>query len=182
MVVISVGTILLVFLIFQVVALAIDIDIGSPADNRSWTITSGYTLINKDNPANESGKITSVKIWANVSMTGCQVATFYVVSGDNLSTRDTHYIGDVQLGFKRTFSVDLNVNAGDYIGMYYAAGEVESDQTGYSGVWFTSGDLIPCTNQGFGTQSGDTISLYGTGATLPPVAKKKNVIFMGSNF
>jgi len=153
--------------IFQMVVLATAIDIGSAAINRNSSVTYGYTLINKDNPANESGKITSVDIWANVSLTSCQIATFFVVSGDNLSTRDTYYIGTVQLGFKRTFTVDLDVQAGDYIGIYYPSGEIESNDTGYSGVWFSSGDLIPCTNHGFSTQSGDTMSLYGIGATTP---------------
>lgn len=156
------------------------IDIGSPAINRAYG-WDHRTIVAQTNPANESGTITSVEIWANTNMTGVEVATFYVVSGNNLSTRDTHAIGDVTGGSKQTFSgLSIDVQVGDYIGMWYATGELEVDVTGGTGVWAVSDiDLIPCTNHTFTSYASYAFSLYGTGETS---AAEDNAIFFGSNF
>ncbi|GAI84326.1 unnamed protein product [marine sediment metagenome] len=53
----------IVFCIFQMIVLAIDIDIGNPAINRD-KLSSAATYVDKNNPANASGKITSVEIWS----------------------------------------------------------------------------------------------------------------------
>lgn len=155
------------FCIFQMVVLAIDIDIGSAAINRAGATPGGlYTFVDKNNPANVSGKITSVEIWANVDLALCYVATFYVVSGDNLSTRSTHNIGDVTAGAKRTFEVNLTVQDGDYIGVQFFTGKLERDEVGV-GYWAISGDFIPCINQPFDFYATRTISVYGIGYGVP---------------
>jgi len=145
------------------------IDIGSLATDRTSNMES-WTMVNKDNPANESGKITSVEIWARTGwdLINCEVATFYVVSGNNLSTRDSQAIGTVTGGSKQTIPVDLEVEAGDYIGIWYTAGMLKLDGAGYAGVWRVAGDNIPCMNVEFdGTTLPDaTASLYGTGAII----------------
>ena len=165
--------------IFQMVVLAIAIDIGAPAIDRGATL-SNYTVINKDNPANETGKITSIEIWANVNLTGCEVATFFIVSGNNFSTRDTHAIGNVTAGSKQTFSgLDITVEAGDYIGIYAPGGTMERDSSGGAGIWYVAGvDHIPCTNQTFTFLANNVMSLYGIGATTPtfPIAKFGGVV------
>ena len=167
------------FCIFQMVVLATSIDIGSPATTRGSTESGGKTMVVKDNPANASGTITSVEIYAGSSLGSCEVATFYVVSGNNLSTRDTHTIGSVTGGSKQTFEVDLDVEEGDYIGMYYAFGTLYRDTSGYVGRWHSSGDKIPCADLTFSYYANWTISLYGTGATT---AEEDNAIFFGNNF
>lgn len=157
-----------------------DIDIGSPAIDRNVSWGTIRTTINKDNPANLSGKITSVEIWAKENMSNCEVATFYVVSGNSLSTRDTQAVGSVTAGSKQTFEVDLNVEEGDYLGIYYTAGDIELSSADYVGVWHSgpdTSDLIPCTNHEFGYTATKTMSLYGTGTT-----KEDNVIFFGCDF
>ena len=172
----------LTFLIFQMVVLATAIDIGSPAIDRSTNRVGGYTYVNQTNPANETGTITSIEIWATlVSMVDCEVATFYVVSGNNLSTRDTEYIGAVAAGSKQTFEVNLDVQEGDYIGYYESTGRIEADGTGYAGMWYKGGDQIPCTDTLFNVYSGDTCSLYGIGTTEAP-PEEENAIFFGTNF
>ena len=146
------------------VVLATDIDIGQPAIDRDITVGI-YTLVDKINPANASGTIISVEIWCATALENCEVATFYVVDGNNLSTRDTQAIGAVTAGSKQTFGVDLSVEEGDFIGMYYTAGVMEKS-TGANGYWFFAGDLIPCTDQTFAVSStGDAVSLYGAGTT-----------------
>ena len=151
------------FCIFQMVVLATAIDVGSAAIDRSFSWTS-LTYVAKENPANATGQITSIEIWAAVSLTDCKVATFFVVSGNNLSTRDTETIGAVTAGAKRTFEVDLDVQVGDYIGIYFTAGEIELTTSG-TGIWTFDGDKIPCTNQLFTAEADRLLSLYGTGTT-----------------
>lgn len=171
--------IVIAFCIFQMVVLATAIDIGASATDRETT-QSAQTLINKTNPANETGTITSVEIWANAGLSNCEVATFFVVSGNFLSTRDSQSIGTVAAGSKQTFEVNLNVQAGDYIGMYYTAGLIERDSYGFGGMWTNyGGDNIPCTNVEFSLLAGDAISLYGTGTTKE---EEDNAIFFGTNF
>jgi len=156
--------IILTLAIFQMVTLATDIYIGWPAIERGTSL-GAYTTIN-NNSANESGIINSVEIWANVDLTNCEVATFFNVSGTIFSTRDYEYIGAVEKDAKRTFVVNLNVQAGDYIGMYYTAGNIERDNAGCDGMWIKSGDNIPCTDISFSYYATSAISLYGTGTTV----------------
>jgi len=141
------------------------IDIGPAAIDRSTFFDSGYTIVAKENPANDTGTITRVEIFAvsGKDLADCEVATFYVVSGDNLSTRDSETIGSVTSGSKQTFSgLDMDVQSGDYIGIYYSAGQLERDASG-DGTWYQGGDRIPCTNFGFITWDNIAVSLYGTG-------------------
>ncbi|RXG66767.1 hypothetical protein ES695_01440, partial [Candidatus Atribacteria bacterium 1244-E10-H5-B2] len=53
-----------IILILSVNVLAVDIDIGMPAIDRSASITSGYTEVDKNNPANISGTVNKVEIFA----------------------------------------------------------------------------------------------------------------------
>ncbi|MBA7572824.1 hypothetical protein ES708_14610 [subsurface metagenome] len=142
------------------------IDVGNPAINRTSQLTSGYTFIAKDNPANASGVITSIEIWANQNLSNCEVATFYRPDPDNfpdnLSTRGATAIGTVTAGAKRTFAVNFPVQIGDYIGIYYSSGELERDDLGV-GLWYKSGDSIPCTNLAFNSLANARISLFGIG-------------------
>ena len=144
------------------------IDIGDPAIDRATSI-GPYTSVSKGNPANLTGKITSVEIWAFENLSNCEVATFFVVSGNNLSTRDTHYIGSVTSGSKQTFSgLDISVQVGDYIGIYYTTGTLETDSDGGSGIWYKTNDHIPCIDVYFNFIAGWQTSVYGIGEALPP--------------
>lgn len=140
------------------------IDIGSAAIDRASTSGAGYTFIDKNNPANLDGKITSVEIWVETDATGFEVAIFRVVAGNNFSTVDTHTIGNVTAGAKRTFEVDLDVQAGDYIGFYMATGTIEKALSG-DGCWYFLADYIPCVNEEFTVTDNRAFSLYGTGDT-----------------
>jgi len=150
-----------------------DIDIGSEAIERDSSFGAPSTLINKDNPANASGKITCVEIYASLTgdLENCEVATFYRLDPDNypnkFTTRDTYVIGAVTGGSKQTFdTIDLDVEKGDYLGITFTTGSIELSPTGsgYSGVWYKGGDYIPCSNITFGIYSGATISLKATNA------------------
>lgn len=136
--------------------------IGEEPKNRSSIVTEGTTVINKGNPSQYSGTIERVAIWAAYSMRGVEVATFYEVSAGRYSTRDTQSIGGtIFAGSRREYEVNLDVQKGDLIGIYFTSGHIEKDYSGYSGLWLASGDNIPCTNKSFSSQNGSCISLGG---------------------
>lgn len=166
--------------IFQMVVLAVAIDIGETASNRSGYSTPNYTKVNKGNPANDTGTITSVEIWAYTDLSNVEVAIFYEGAANVLSTRDTHSIGSVTAGSKQTFNVNLDVQVGDYIGMYWTTGSIEYSSSGCGGQWIANGDNIPCTDITFSLFEGDAISLYGTGTTA--AGEEANAIFFGMAF
>jgi len=172
--------IVIAFFIFRMAVLATDIDIGPQAIDRPTYSVGGRTIICLANPANASGTITSVEIWAWSNFTSCEVATFYLVSAGHYSTRDYEYIGNVTSGSKQTFEVNLNVEEGDYIGMYNDAGYPECSNAGEgSGVWYNNGDTIPCSNISFTQAWPDRdLSLHGTGITTE---EEENAIFFGIN-
>jgi hypothetical protein len=141
------------------------IDIGAEAINRGTTTSEGFTYIDKNNPANESGTITTVEIWAYSVLANCVVGTFYVVSGNTLKCRDSVVIGDVPRWSKQTFSgLSLAVEEGDYIGFYVTSGQVERDQIGYDGNWRLVGEYIdPGDEATYGFLYGDAFSVHGIG-------------------
>ena len=139
----------------------LEIDVGNVAINRGSTAGVGYTYIDKANPANASGNLTTVEIWAATNMTNVVVATFYVVSGDNFSTRDYENIGEVTAGAKVTKTVDITVEAGDFIGLMFSSGSLEMDTSGGVSGYYKVGGYIPCTNQLFTLYGTIMLSLYG---------------------
>jgi len=155
-----------IVLILSINVLAVDIDIGMPAINRGATGESLHTYINAAEIANASGKITTVEIYSWGNLINVEVATFYRPDPggfpNNFSTRDSVLIGAVEDDAIRTFDVDLDVEAGDFIGMY-CQGYMEKDSSGFNGVWDFNGDAISCTNQAFTFLDGDAISLHGMG-------------------
>lgn len=143
------------------------IDIGAEAIGRTGYQFPNATLINKENPANASGTITSVEIFAldGYDLLNCVVGTFYTINGNRLKCRDSVAIGAVTGGSKRTFSeLSLLVEAGDYIGIYYTDGYIENAGSGYAGVWDTGGEHIdPGDEATYNLSSDDAISLKGIG-------------------
>ncbi len=140
------------------------IDIGADAINRSGNSVYS-TIVEGSNPANADGTIDTVQIYANQNMSTCEAATFYVVSGNNLSTRDYETLGAVTAGSTQTFSgLDIDVLTGDYIGEYHPDGSIDHALSGGAGYWRAYNlDKIPCTNEAFTWCSGRVVSLYGTG-------------------
>lgn len=163
-------------LVFHMVVLATAIDIGLEpveGDNQGY---ANWTVVSQHNPANETGTIISVEIWAKVNLVGCKVGIFYVVSGNNLTCRDYQTIGNVTAGSKQTFEVNLDVEMGDYIGITYTSGTMSS---GNPDRWYVSGDQMTCVDKTFSTASSGAPHLYGTGTTAE---EEENAIFFGINF
>lgn len=140
------------------------IDIGPGATNRATYDTNNIT-ISPTNPANESGILSTVEIWmaSNCTADGL-IGTAFVVSGNNLTSRDYENVGAITAGSKQTFtSLSIDVTAGDYIFCDRPTGNIEKDTTGATGIWYASASATPFTNKGFSKSTDGDVSLYGTG-------------------
>ncbi|MBA7710606.1 hypothetical protein ES703_119551 [subsurface metagenome] len=152
-----------------------DIDVGAAPIPRPTVATDLLTIVDKNNPANASGRLHSVKVYAQTSMTGLRVGTFYPTNGNTLKCRDSAVIGDVEAGAERTFTeLSIAIEAGDYIGCYFrGGGRMERHISGFAGYWNVSGEHIdPNDEAEYAFKEGDAISLYGYGdIEAPPVGQ-----------
>jgi len=139
------------------------IDVGSGAINRSAYRGDSYTRIGLFNPANATGRLQYVELWFETNATGVKVATFSK-SGSVFTARDVVTIGNVTAGSKQTFSVDLAVSVGDYIGVYYQTGTISADTSGGTGIYNLYGDHTDDAET-YALGAGDAISLYATGSS-----------------
>ncbi len=147
------------------------ISVGGEAIDRGNSAGAGYTRIDMNNPASGTGKITSIEIWAYTDLSSMEIGIFYIVAGNNLTTRSNITIGNVISGSKQIFTKDsedndinMDIVEGDVIGGFWSVGNIESDTSG-AGMWYKQFDQIPCENLEF-TPFGDrTMSLKGIGIT-----------------
>lgn len=152
------------------------IDIGTAAILRDPGGLGNHTVINMGNPANAAGKITTVEIWATVTLTSVEVATFNEVSSGRFTTRDNESIANVVAGAKRTFSVNLDVEVGDYIGIYFATGSLSYEyEPGKDGMSWYNADVIPCINQVITFYPDREPSLYGKGLLTINITSTSNI-------
>ena len=165
--------------IFQLVVLAIVIDIGSPAIYRGGVSGGSKTYVEQNNPANESGIINSIEIYVypTAVLENCKVATFYETDTNVLTARDSYSLGTVTDGYHQ-YDVELNVNSGDYLGVYADNNNLCLLTSGGVGLWHQTGDQTSCTDTTFNVNSAWIMSLYGTGVT----EEEANAIFFGTNF
>jgi len=145
-----------------------NIYIGNPAIDWGGIAYPGYTYVTRVNPANATGKILSIELWVlALGFKNCKIATFYEVGDNYLSTRDTEFIGDVPGDSTlQIINVNLNVAAGDYIGIYFENAFLSYWPASSEGKWILEGDQIPCTNVLFDlSEHSGLYSLYGLGQT-----------------
>lgn len=148
------------------------IDIGAAATDRDgYYYYHNNTLVEKDNPANDSGSITSCEIWVNykAGTIDTWVGTFSA-SGNDLTCRDSESIGDIPVGSKQTISgLSITVVTGDYFGCHDKGSsnvKIEKDDVGGVGVWRFLGECIdPSDSETFTWASSWVFSLYGEGET-----------------
>ncbi len=149
------------------------VDIGAAAINRISNVIQNITYVTLDNPANATGTLDTIEIWANANLSGCRVGTFYLVSGTTYHCRDSATIGAVTSGSKQTFVAPgdftaFDVVTGDFIGMYFTLGQMEMSSSGGSGYYIKAGEYIdPGDEASYIIKSGRAISLYGTGTETP---------------
>ena len=149
------------------------IAMGSGAQDYNNHFGAGYTMIDTNNPANASGIIDTVDIWAYSNLTGVKVGIFYKVSGNVLSARGAPTaIGNVTAGSKQTFSgLSLPVQTGDFIGVYAVTGDVEYS-TNLTGAYTyeRAGDLTGVANTYFYPSANRHLGLAGYNTPPPPPA------------
>jgi hypothetical protein len=142
------------------------IDVGPGATDRAGSQGYGDTYIDIDNPANASGIINSVELWFDTNASGVKVGVFYG-SGTAYTCHGYVSIGSVTAGSKQTFAVNLAVQSGDFLGVYFTGGDIDYGGTGT--IYIKAGDH---TADGYNTgyaSLGAPISIYATGIT-PPAA------------
>ena len=147
------------------------IDIGPGATDRGSNAGAPNAIIDEANPANATGIITSVELWAVAlnPLIGCLVGTFYTTGANQLKCRASTTIGDVPAGSKQTFSgLSIAVVTSDYIGVYFAAGigKLEMDTSGGTGIWYTGEPQFdPGDEAVYNYLQYYAISIYGIGET-----------------
>ena len=118
------------------------IDIGSTAINRgSNNAVANRTWIDRNNPANLDGIITSYRVWfANTNGENVKVGTFYGAPDDFIN-RDGETLGDVSAGSEQIFNgLNCDVIADDVIGFYSSAGVLEVDTSGGVNMHYKAAD------------------------------------------
>ena len=141
------------------------IDIGPGAEERASQGAPGYTQISKTNPANETGVITTIEVWVSTLIAGAKVATFFNVSGNNLTARDSAVIGNLSPGKQTISGLNLHVQAGDYLGFYNASGTIKIGAPVGSGRWYKMGDYTTCVNTTFTSSTTSDYAIGGSGNT-----------------
>ena len=158
------------------------VDIGAEAIIRAAGFTVGYTMINKDKPAEADGIIVKVEIYADENMSGVRVGTFYTTNGNTLKCRAVEVIaGTVFAGSKTEKDVSIAVLTGDYIGLYYTGGRIERDTSGFGGLWYSvTAAPNPDDEWGFTLAGDDAVSLGGYIEALPAGGIQDKSANMGS--
>jgi hypothetical protein len=137
--------------------------IGCECTDRASSGASGTTIVDWKYVATDEGTISQVDIWAVTNISDSDVAIFEF-SGSGLSTVDSEHIGSITAGSEQNFTgLDLTVQKGSYLGIYYTGGTIEKSTSGETGFWYLYSDQIPCTDVSFSAIGGYGISLYGTG-------------------
>jgi len=141
---------------------ATEIDVGGGATERSGNAGTGYTHVDKANPANDTGSLDTFEIWVGSNSISVKVGVFSG-SGTSYDDRDYEAIGTVTSGAKRTFTgLDIDVVTGDYAGVYHAYARV--DTSGGSNVYRSAyGDKFGQGATSYTLLAGWAISLYATG-------------------
>jgi hypothetical protein len=143
------------------------IDVANDCGYRAATNAQGYTYIDLGNPANATGTIDYICVYAADAGT-IKFAAFHDEGGNVYSTNG-YTIGLTVSAGLNEFSAPgdftaFNINAGEYLGHYAADSAIARTNTGGSGVYRKSGDYIPCTSQTFVLADADAItSIYATG-------------------
>ena len=99
----------IIFCLFQMMVLAIAIDVGVIGEDWDYKVSANNTWANIGNPANATGTITSIQIFLASPSTGdLTVATFFRVDENHFTARDSVNLGAVSAGSNQTFTKDKN--------------------------------------------------------------------------
>lgn len=152
----------------------VPLDVGSGATDRAHMddivgAVSGYSYIDKNNPLNADGTITTVKLFLrNVSATGLYVGLFFNTGVNKYKCRSAQLIGNVPKDSIQTFPVILAGIMGDLIGLYGGTSPwtmIEDDWAGGIGIGgvYTKNTCVVGDESTYNNINGYMISLEGSG-------------------
>ena len=142
------------------------IDLGSPAIDRAAAFGASRTVINRLSPSTEDGFITSVSVYSAGSSSGVKIGIFYNTSGNDYAVRSLASPVSIVAGLN-TFSVNLAVEVGDFIGIYIPSTSIDINPSGATnGSANAFGDQTASTATY--TLNDFTLSLEATGSTVSP--------------
>lgn len=152
------------------------IDVGVGCNNLSHSVSNGFTRVAVNNPANATGTIDSVCVWANSNMTGIEYASFIDEGGNVLSTNgDTNGSNLAAAAGQQTthtapgdFSA-FAISSGEHIGIWWTGGALDRDITASSPAWLDGGDQVPCISSQFTYEENRELALYAVGAEVAGV-------------
>ena len=163
--------------IFQMVVLATEIVVGNPAIYTLDSSNAGYTRMDICSPANGTGTITSIELYATGDLDSIMVGIFYAIDATHFTTRSYAALGTAEVGLNQ-YDVDLEVEEGDFIGLYWNDANINYTEETCAGYMAISGNRIPADNQLLILTSDRRLSLRGIGTT----EEEANAIFFGMNF
>jgi len=132
---------------------------GGYAVNLNSTVASGSTYIASVNAATRAGKVDQVQIYCATKLEGVKVATFDEISTNVYTARDVESIDDVTAGATQVFTVDLDVEVGDYIGIYFTGGTLDASTASGGSMKSKAGDQTACSGATFSSTSGTSIAI-----------------------
>lgn len=141
------------------------VTMGSPAIYRASPAGSGYTYLDRNGAANETGTITSFQFYFLTAATGVVVGAVTKLSYYAYNPRNSVTIGNVSSGSTQTFSgLNCPVVVGDNIAYYCASGALAYDAAGWN-IFYQTGNQVAsyCV---YNESTAVTLSMYGFG--LPP--------------
>lgn len=150
------------------------IDVGAACIDRAGSAGSGSTNLEGSNPANATGTIDSVCVYAATDMSGIEFASFADEGSNSLSTNgDTNgsNLSATVAASPKTFTAAgcdftaFAINTGEYIGAYWSGGNLEKANAGV-GKWDVAGDQVPCSSVTFSWTATRVLSIYATGAEV----------------
>lgn len=143
--------------------------IGASAIDREYAAGNAIRnacYIEGSNPATKSGKIKKVYIYLDSGGGTGYIGTFYKTNGDTFSSRDYEQVTLLVAGLNER-SVDIDVEAGDYIGILMEALtyiDLDYDAGWVNDYWRTlEATSFPYTNYEFNNLGKRIISLSGWG-------------------
>lgn len=141
--------------------------VGNDVINRASYRGGNVTIIDLNYPADGTGTIKSVSFRsASYGMDNVTMGIFYLESGTKYSTRSYAYLIDVaSSNTVYTFDVNLPVQQGDFIGIYFEDSIKQLEATVGGSARWTTGNQFPCTNKNFEGAYTNTFSIQGTGVT-----------------
>lgn len=163
---------------------ATDIDIGGASVNSGNPIGGwSQTILDKTNPANNTGVIDTVKTWSTGVLSNVKVGTFYG-SGTSWDDRDYQTLGTIYSGSEQTFTgLSIDVSADDIIGHYNTSQtyNLMCTTSGGSGVLYANGDKFGQGAVAYNLLNATYwVSLYGTGETASVGARLLSLTGVGN--